>query len=64
MADLSVELTPPNGRTYEQPLGLFINNEFVAAKSGQTIVSINPTYVHVYASNGAFRALGRISTDT
>ncbi|KAM5434403.1 mitochondrial aldehyde dehydrogenase [Microsporum canis] len=43
MSSLSVELTAPNGRKYVQPLGLFINNEFVAAKSGQTIVSVNPT---------------------
>lgn len=44
MSGLSAELTAPNGRKYTQPLGLFINNEFVAAKSGQTIVSVNPTY--------------------
>jgi hypothetical protein len=37
-------LKAPNGREYEQPLGLFINNEFVAAKSGETITSINPRY--------------------
>ncbi|KAL1961089.1 hypothetical protein VTO42DRAFT_4977 [Malbranchea cinnamomea] len=43
MSGLSVELTAPNGRKYTQPLGLFINNEFVAAKSGQKIVTINPT---------------------
>ncbi|KAK2738438.1 mitochondrial aldehyde dehydrogenase [Myotisia sp. PD_48] len=43
MASLSIDLTAPNGRKYSQPLGLFINNEFVAAKSGQKITSINPT---------------------
>lgn len=43
---LFVELTAPNGRKYTQPQGLFINNEFVPAKSGEKIVSINPTYVH------------------
>ncbi|EAS30125.1 aldehyde dehydrogenase [Coccidioides immitis RS] len=43
MSDLFTELTAPNGRKYTQPLGLFINNEFVAAKSGQKITSINPT---------------------
>ncbi|KAL9610162.1 MAG: hypothetical protein Q9167_005116 [Letrouitia subvulpina] len=43
MSNLSVELTPPNGRKYTQPLGLFINNEFVASKGGQKITSINPT---------------------
>lgn len=42
MAGLSVELTAPNGVKYTQPTGLFINNEFVAAASGQTITSIDP----------------------
>jgi aldehyde dehydrogenase (NAD+) len=44
MSDLFVELTAPNGRKYQQPRGLFINNEFVASKSGETITSINPRY--------------------
>ena len=43
MSDLQVELTAPNGRKYLQPLGLFINNEFVKSKSEEKIVSINPT---------------------
>ena len=42
MADLSVQLTAPNGRTWTQPTGLFINNEFVPSSSGQTIISIDP----------------------
>lgn len=42
MSDLSIKLTTPNGRTYDQPTGLFINNEFVAAKSGEKLASINP----------------------
>lgn len=29
--------------TYEQPLGLFINNEFVASKSGSTLDTVNPS---------------------
>lgn len=45
MSDLSVQLTAPNGRSYAQPIGLFINNEFVASKSGEKITSINPSYV-------------------
>lgn len=45
MSNLSVQLTAPNGRTYAQPIGLFINNEFVASKSGEKIASINPSYV-------------------
>lgn len=42
--DLFIELTAPNGRKYTQPRGLFINNEFVKSKSGETIISINPRY--------------------
>ena len=45
MSDLSVQLTAPNGRTYTQPIGLFINNEFVKSKSGEKFASINPSYV-------------------
>ncbi|KAH8598171.1 putative aldehyde dehydrogenase [Bisporella sp. PMI_857] len=43
MADLSIELTAPNGRKYTQPTGLFINNEWVKGSEGKTITSINPT---------------------
>jgi hypothetical protein len=42
MSDLFVELTAPNGRKIKQPRGLFINNEFVASQSGETITTINP----------------------
>lgn len=45
MSDLFVELTAPNGHKYLQPRGLFINNEFVKSKSGETITTINPRYV-------------------
>jgi aldehyde dehydrogenase (NAD(P)+) len=45
MSDLSVQLTAPNGRSYAQPIGLFINNEFVPSKSGEKITTINPSYV-------------------
>jgi hypothetical protein len=44
MSDLSIELTAPNGRKYSQPIGLFINNEWVKSKKGQKITTINPTY--------------------
>ena len=44
MSDLFVDLEAPNGREYKQPLGLFINNEFVKSSSGKKITSINPTY--------------------
>lgn len=39
-----IELKAPNGREYKQPIGLFINNEFVKSSSGDKITSINPTY--------------------
>ncbi|KAI9931028.1 hypothetical protein ASPWEDRAFT_167021 [Aspergillus wentii DTO 134E9] len=42
MSGLSVQLTAPNGRKYDQPVGLFINNEFVASKSGDKFATINP----------------------
>lgn len=45
MSNLSVQLTAPNGRSYAQPIGLFINNEFVPSKSGEKLSSINPAYV-------------------
>lgn len=32
----------PNGKSYQQPLGLFINNEFVKSQSGKTFDLINP----------------------
>jgi hypothetical protein len=40
---MEVELTAPNGRRWTQPLGLFINNEFVKSSNDQKIASINPT---------------------
>jgi hypothetical protein len=42
MAPASIELTAPNGVKWSQPTGLFINNEFVASSSGQTLTSIDP----------------------
>jgi aldehyde dehydrogenase (NAD+) len=41
-AKLQVEVTAPNKRTYTQPLGLFINNEWHASSDGGVITSINP----------------------
>ncbi len=40
---MEVELTAPNGKKWSQPLGLFINNEFVKSSNGETLTSINPT---------------------
>ncbi|KAH7039721.1 aldehyde dehydrogenase domain-containing protein [Microdochium trichocladiopsis] len=42
-SDLIVRLTAPNGRQYDQPTGLFINNEWVASSDGGKITSINPS---------------------
>lgn len=42
MSGLEIELTAPNGLKYKQPLGLFINNEFVKPVKGEQIVTINP----------------------
>lgn len=39
---IAIQLKAPNGRQYSQPTGLFINNEFVAAKSNRKIISIDP----------------------
>jgi len=40
---LSQTVQLSNGKSYEQPTGLFINNEFVKSKKGGTFESINPT---------------------
>lgn len=58
MSNLSVQLTAPNGRSYTQPIGLFINNEFVASKSGEKIASINPSYVESRVSDRSDANLG------
>ena len=42
---LIVSLTAPNNRTFDQPLGLFIDNEWVPAKSGDLIKTTSPLYV-------------------
>ncbi|KAH7085878.1 aldehyde dehydrogenase domain-containing protein [Paraphoma chrysanthemicola] len=49
----SIELTAPNGAKWTQPTGLFINNEFAAAKSGATLESVNPYDETVIASVAA-----------
>lgn len=49
---LSVPITLPNGTTYDQPTGLFINNEFVLPKQKKTFEVISPSteeeITHVY----------------
>ena len=41
-SNMEVELSAPNGKKWTQPLGLFINNEFVASSNDSKIASINP----------------------
>ncbi|POR33938.1 Putative aldehyde dehydrogenase-like protein [Tolypocladium paradoxum] len=40
-AGLSIKLVAPNGKSWDQPTGLFIDNEFVPS-SGQEITTIDP----------------------
>ena len=42
MSDVTVELTAPNNTKYIQPIGLFINNEFVKSSSGEKFATVNP----------------------
>jgi aldehyde dehydrogenase (NAD+) len=43
MASKTITLRAPNGKEWEQPTGLFINNEFVDSTNPEnTIVSIDP----------------------
>ncbi|KAL2820120.1 aldehyde dehydrogenase [Aspergillus granulosus] len=54
MSDLFVQLTAPNGRSWTQPTGLFINNEWVKSVDGHKIISINPaTSEEIVAVYGA-----------
>lgn len=49
---LSVTVNLPNGKSYEQPTGLFINNEFVLPQQKKTFEVISPSteeeITHVY----------------
>lgn len=49
---LRVPITLPNGTTYEQPTGLFINGDFVPSKQRKTFEVINPSteqeITHIY----------------
>ncbi|KKA30965.1 hypothetical protein TD95_001341 [Thielaviopsis punctulata] len=46
----SIRLTAPNGVSWDQPTGLFINNEFVPAADGKTLESIDPATEKVIVS--------------
>ncbi|PNP77460.1 hypothetical protein FNYG_09336 [Fusarium nygamai] len=42
MAPVFVDLSAPNGHKWAQPVGLFINNEFVESKDARTLAVVNP----------------------
>ncbi|CAK9437280.1 uncharacterized protein LODBEIA_P16580 [Lodderomyces beijingensis] len=48
--ELSYPVTLPDGQKFDQPSGLFINNEFVKSKAGKTLDSINPSTGEVNGS--------------
>lgn len=50
MSGLKLQLKTPNGISYEQPTGLFINGEFVKGKSGKTFEVIAPYNEEVIAN--------------
>ncbi|KAJ5361858.1 aldehyde dehydrogenase [Penicillium brevicompactum] len=64
MSDLAKSITAPNGVTYTQPTGLFINNVFVASSDNQMIKSINPateleiTSVYAATASDVEKAVG------
>lgn len=41
-SDLYQQLTAPNGVTFNQPLGLFINNEWQPSKANEFISVVSP----------------------
>ncbi|PVH94475.1 aldehyde dehydrogenase [Periconia macrospinosa] len=50
MGDLSIKLKTPHTGEYEQPTGLFINNEWVKGVDGKTFEVINPSDESVICS--------------
>ncbi|PLN84631.1 aldehyde dehydrogenase [Aspergillus taichungensis] len=54
MSNLTQTINAPNGVSYQQPTGLFINNEWVPSSTGQKLPSINPAteeeIISVYAA--------------
>ncbi|WQF76403.1 Putative aldehyde dehydrogenase domain, aldehyde/histidinol dehydrogenase [Colletotrichum destructivum] len=39
----AADLAAPNGRTWAQPLGLFIDNDFVPSSNRRTLTTTNPS---------------------
>lgn len=50
MSDLSVKLKTPHTGEYDQPTGLFINNEWVKGVDGKTFEVVNPSTEEVIVS--------------
>lgn len=49
MTDLFRELIAPNGHKYIQPLGLFINNEFLESSDNGSFDAYNPALVALFS---------------
>ena len=62
MPETSVELTAPNGVKIDQPVGLFINNDFVKSSTGEKFATIDPAYVNTLkgtqVTSGALTSIG------
>lgn len=41
---LPINLTAPNSRSWKQPVGLFINNEYIESQGADRITTVNPAY--------------------
>ncbi|KAK7962056.1 aldehyde dehydrogenase domain-containing protein [Apiospora aurea] len=50
---LSVQLTAPNGRSYTQPTGLYINGQWVKSDGGVTLASTDPASTIVSVQSGS-----------
>ncbi|KAK0389197.1 hypothetical protein NLU13_2772 [Sarocladium strictum] len=53
---LPINLTAPNSRSWKQPVGLFINNEYIESQGADRITTVNPateeTICSVHAASG------------
>ncbi|ODQ52036.1 putative aldehyde dehydrogenase-like protein C9E9.09c [Saitoella complicata NRRL Y-17804] len=43
MAVDSIDVQLPSGKSYKQPIGLFVNNEYILPKAGKKFETINPS---------------------
>lgn len=63
LRNMEVQLSAPNGQKWSQPIGLFINNEFVKSSNDQKIASINPAYVSLTLA-WPYMSIGHITQDS